>query len=286
MADGEARVTRRRDLRTPTGSLPTVTGSTEAVPTTTGSSEAVPTTTGSSEAVPRRHVPREHRRRWIVLTLAAVVVVVALVTGGSWVYARLVAAPAPPPLALETPTAVPSNDPDVPLALAGTWQVSEGSQAGYRIGEVLTGTSLDVVGRTTDVSGSVTLTDDALSAVDVVVQTAAIATDESARDAYFRRALDTSTYPEATFSATGAVDVAALSTATEPISVEVPGALTIRDRTVDVTAVLQVQRMQDGLQAVGSIPVRLTDLGLDAPDLGFVTVNGEGSVEFLLELTR
>ncbi len=313
MADGDAPVPRRRDLRRSqeatgpvalpaaaqegqtgqvptttgqTGQVPTTTGQTGQVPTTTGQTVQVPTTTGSTAAVARRPLPAEHRRRWIVLTLVAVLLTVAAITGGPWLYARLTTADAAAPLSLTTQTQVPSNDPNVPLTLDGTWRVATGSQAGYRIGENLNGSSVEVVGRTDEVSGTVTITGDALSAVDVVVQTAGIATDESARDTYFRRALDTTTYPQATFVASGPVDIAALSTATSPISISVPGKLTIRDQELDATADVKVQRTTDGLEALGGISVALTDLGLTAPTVPFVTVNDTGSVEFRLELTR
>ncbi|WP_372594361.1 YceI family protein [Actinotalea sp.] len=309
MVDGEVPVPRRRDLRRPQADdLPTTTGENGVVPetdeeltpaggprstvetTTTDSGsiltvETITTATGSISTVETRHVPAEHRRRWITLTLAAVVLVVVVVTGGSWVFAKVRSAPAPEPLALTTPTSAPSNDPDVPLVLDGVWQVAEGSQAGYRVGETRD-QSAQVVGRTEDVSGSVTITGTDLTATTVVVQTATITTDQASRDAFFRRALDTTTYPEARFVFTGSVDVAALSTATEPVAVEVPGTLTIRDTSLEVTASIQVQRTTDGLEAVGEIGIGLTELGITVPTGTFVTVDDLGSVEFRLDLTR
>ncbi len=271
--------TRSDDVPVPTsGGLP-------VVPAVTGPVPSVPTTTGSTPALGRPPVPVEHRRRWIVVTLVAVGLAVAAVTGGPWLYSRFMVAP-PAPLELTTPSQVPSNDPNVPLALAGTWSVADGSQAGYRIGEVLNGTSVEVVGRTDEVSGTVTIEGNALTATSVVVTTSSITTDASARDAYFRRALDTTTFPEASFTAATSVDLGDLSTATTPISVEVPGSLTIRDRTIDVTATLQVQRTVGGLQAVGQIAVALADLGITPLDRGFLSVSDSGSVEFLLDLTR
>ena len=310
MREADAPIPRRRDLRrsqnstgqvpvttgqvptttgqvpTTTGQVPTTTGQTGQVPTTTGQTGQVPTTTGSAAAVARRPVPKEHRRRWMVLTLVAVLLTVAAITGGPLLYSRLTTGDAPAPLALSTQSSAPSNDPSVPLDLNGTWRVAAGSQAGYRIGEVLSETSVEVVGRTEEVSGSATIVGDELTAVAVVVQTAGIATDESARDSYFRRALDTSTYPEASFVSSGSVDVSALATATAPVSIEAPGTLTIRDRALDVTATLQVQRTPTGLEAVGAISLALADLGLTAPTVPFVTVNDTGSVEFRLDLTH
>jgi hypothetical protein len=39
------------------------------------------------------------------------------------------------------------------------------------------------------------------------------------------------------------------------------------------------------VDASGSIPLAFADLGIEAPDLGFVSVEDQGSVEFLLRLT-
>ncbi len=55
---------------------------------------------------------------------------------------------------------------------------------------------------------------------------------------------------------------------------------------MDVTAELSVQRVGDRIEVAGKVPVVLADLNLTAPDLGFVTVDPSGSVEFLLLLSH
>lgn len=236
---------------------------------------------------PRRALPDQHRRRWLILTVVAVVLGVGAVTGGPWVYARLVAPEPETPLSLSTPTqSAPAVDPTAPVDPDGTWSVAAGSQAGYRIGEVLTGQDVEVVGRTDQVSGSVTVTDGVLVSGRIAVQAGSISTDEAARDAYMRRALDTSTYPEAVFDVTTPTDLAALGVGPLPVEIQVPGSLTIAGVSIPATATLQVQGSAGGLEVAGSVPVVLADLGLDAPDLGFVTVQPSGQVELLLQLTR
>ncbi len=245
--------------------------------------------TTMSAPPPAPQLPPEHRRRWLVTTLVAVVVAVALIVGGPWLYARVLAPEARAPLTLTTPTATPSADPDAPPApvdVDGTWQVGAGSAAGYRLGEVLSGEQVTVVGRTEQVTGSVTVQGGQLAQASVTVDTASIATDESARDAYFRRALDTTTFPEATFELTGPVDVSAVGTATTPVAVSAPGTLTFHGVSQPVTAELQVQRTAEGIEVAGQVPVELEAFGLDAPDLGFVTVEPTGAVELLLVLVR
>ncbi|MCU1431340.1 MAG: YceI family protein [Actinotalea sp.] len=238
-------------------------------------------------------LPPEHRRRWLIGTLVAVLVAVGLVVGGPWVYARFVVRDAPDPLAFSTPTPSPSTssgaEPDetpVPIDVDGTWAVGDGSQAGYRLGEVLSGEQVTVVGRTDVLNGAFVVDGGQLTSAEVVVDTASIVTDESARDAYFRRALDTTDFPQAIFSLAAPVDVSAVGTASQAVAVEAAGTLTFHGVSNAVTASLQVRRTTAGIEVVGTVPVVLADYGLEAPDLGFVTVEPNGTVELLLVLTR
>nr|WP_297426024.1 YceI family protein [uncultured Actinotalea sp.] len=227
-------------------------------------------------------------RRRVLVTLGVVLVVVGLLAGGPWVYARLLAPEAPPPLALpEQAQPEAALLPPGPLDVDGQWQVAPSSEAGYRLAEVLSGQPVTVVGRTDQVSGSITVMDGVLTAAEVHVDVASVATDESARDAYFRRAMDTSTFPQAVFRLTAPVDVAAVADAdAEGVPVEAPGVLVLRGVERPVTASLVVQRAGDGLEVAGSVPLVLADHGLTPPDLGFVTVEPEGTVEVLLRLSR
>lgn len=234
----------------------------------------------------RHQIPPEQRRRWLIGTVIGIVVAVVAITGGPWVYARVTAQPPEEPLELSTPSTTAPADPDAPIDPDGTWTVAEGSEAGYRIGEVLNGDQVEVVGRTSTVTGTVSIAAGSLTAVTVTVDAATLTTDSTARDVYVRRALDTSTYPEASFVLTEPVDVAPVGTQPSPVSVAVTGTLTIGAADLPVTAELQVQRTVAGLEVVGSVPVVLADLGLTAPDLGFVTVEPQGTVEFRLLLTR
>ncbi|WP_225754788.1 YceI family protein [Actinotalea sp. Marseille-Q4924] len=244
--------------------------------------------TGTVQDAPPAQAPPEHVvRRRVLVTLGAVLLVVGLLAGGPWVYARLFAPDAPPPLALpeqaqpEAVTVAPG-----PLDLEGTWRLDETSEAGYRLQEVLSGQPVTVVGRTAQVSGSFTVDGGVLTAAEVVVDVAAMTTDESARDAYFRRALDTSTYPQAVLRLTAPVDVTALAEAEEGVPLEVPAVLVLHGVERPVTASLVAQRAGGTVEVAGTVPVVLADHGLTPPELGFVTVEPQGTVEVLLRLTR
>ncbi|MEN0102959.1 MAG: YceI family protein [Curtobacterium sp.] len=224
-------------------------------------------------------------RTKVLLGIAAGVVVIgaAGVIGGPIVYANLVngSAEAEPTLA---PTGGATLD---PADADGTWQAGNDSFAGYRVHEVLRGQDVTVTGRTKDVDATATVADGSLERATVTVQVASIATPESARDEYFRsQALQTDRFPTATFRVTDPVDVRAALAGTER-DVTLRGDLTMHGVTKTVEADAQLGVDGDGhVQVAGSIPVTFADYGVDAPDLGFVKVDGSGAVEFSLELTR
>jgi polyisoprenoid-binding protein YceI len=170
--------------------------------------------------------------------------------------------------------------------LSGTWSVGADSFAGYRLDEVLQGNDVTVTGRTDDVTGDLTVDNLSLTDATITVDVASIATDESARDAYFRdTAMEVGEFPTATF------------TLTEPVTLEAPvagvaqtfdatGELTMHGVAQPVTVELQAALTDSGGQVVGSIPITFSDYGVDAPDLGFVTVEDTGSVEFSLNVAQ
>lgn len=234
---------------------------------------------------------RDRRRLWLVRSIVAVVVVVALVTGVPWVYARLIAPTGDAPLALTAAMSPGTSQAPVPptvdpASLDGTWVVDGGSEAGYRLGEVLSGEPVTVVGRTEDVSGTFEVADGSLVTGEIVVDVATIETDESARDAYMRLALEATEHPDATFTVTAPVDVTALASTADPVTLTVPGELQIRGETRPAAAELELRRTADGVEVAGQVPVVLADHGLTAPDLGFVTVDPQGVVEMRLLLDR
>lgn len=202
---------------------------------------------------------------------AVVLVVVGVLVGsriyGNWVNSNADAAPT------LTSTAETGE-------LDGDWTVADGSFAGYRVNEVLNGQDVTVTGRTEDVSGQISIADSTLSTGTIEVELATIATDESARDDFFRsQALHTDEFPTATFELTEPVAVNA-----DGSDLELVGELTIHGVTQDVTVTAQAATAGQDLQVVGAAPVTFADFDVQAPDLGFVVVEEAGEIEFSLEL--
>lgn len=216
----------------------------------------------------------------------------ALLLGGTWVYAHSQSGTEMAPLSLASPVAPSPDDEDTSDTSTmdgtdgvrdGTYAVDTESRAGYRVQEVLSGKDVTVVGRTSDVRGEVTVEDDVLTAASIEVDVRTIETDDSARDRQFQRLLDTGKHRTATFVLTSPADLSGLAQKT--VTVEALGTLTIKGVSHAVTATLEARTSGDGAQVSGSIPVTFSDHDVAAPQLGFVTVEGTGTVEVLLDLT-
>lgn len=227
----------------------------------------------------------EHQRRWLVRTVVAVLVTVAVVVGGPWVYATFLLREPPEPLMLATVEPTPTVPSGV-VPVDGTWEVQEGSEAGYRLDEVLSGQEVTVVGRTDAVSGEVVVEEGLITSARISVDVGSITTDEAARDAYFRRAMDTTSYPAAVFTITEPVDISAIGQSPEPLTVEAEGTLTMGGVTQPATATLDAQRTVDGVAVAAVIDILLADFDLIAPDLGWVSVEPAGSIEAMVLLAR
>lgn len=227
------------------------------------------------------------RTKAAIATVVCVLVVGSVAAiAGPLIYKQFFAAPAAdtPTLtaregALETSSATVLEA----AALSGQWSIAEGSEAGYRVNEVLNGVDVAVTGRTDEVTGTLTVNDLTLEAAEFTVEVASIATDNSSRDDYFRdSALRVTEFPTATFRLTEPVTATALPAAGEVVEQQLTGELTLAGVTRTVT--FTVQARTDGLSAeiAGQIPVVFADFGVTAPDLGFVRVEDHGFVEFQL----
>lgn len=226
------------------------------------------------------------RTKWIV-GLAVVVVVGLLAWFGPRVYAEYIAEDSAPAATVDTSGAVAAEG-----DINGDWTVVPGggantTAAGYTVDEVLNGADVTVVGTTQDVSGSVTVADDQLTAGSIVVQTATITTDSDRRDNQFRNNIfDVAANPTATFTVTEPADLSALPTDGTSGTVALTGTLELAGQTQPVT--VQADALRSGAELVvsGSIPITFADYGIEPPSLGFVTVENAGTVDFLVVLDQ
>ena len=165
--------------------------------------------------------------------------------------------------------------------ISGEWLVSDGSYAGYRVNEVLNGSPVTVTGRTDQVTGSLTLDGLTLQAASFEVDVASIATDSSQRDRYFReQALRADANPSASFLLAAPVTIGTAPETGAVIEQEVSGDLNIAGATQRVSFTVQLQSDGETTHIAGQIPIVFADYGVEAPSLGFVSVEDNGFVEF------
>jgi polyisoprenoid-binding protein YceI len=121
-----------------------------------------------------------HWKRWLI---AGVLAVAVLAVAGPYVYIHFIEGPAPSRFSLSKPSQSKSNGAAVPLA--GTWKIASGSQAGYRIGEVLFGQNNTAVGRTTAVTGQMAIGATTVNRATVTVDLTKVSSDSGQRDGQF-----------------------------------------------------------------------------------------------------
>lgn len=229
---------------------------------------------------------RRHWKRWLIAAVAAVAV---LCTAGPYIYINYVQDKPPAALSLDDPPGSDSSGGSSGSGedVAGAWRVGSGSQAGYRVDEVLFGQNVTAVGRTEMVTGELEIDGNRAVSGSFTVDLASVKSDSAQRDGQFRgRIMNTERYPEATFELTEPVDFGSAPGVGERVSAKATGELTVHGETNAVSFELDAQRTADGFRANGSIPVTFADYGIEAPDFGGITVEDEGDIEFLLTFNR
>jgi polyisoprenoid-binding protein YceI len=243
--------------------------------------------------------------RRIAVIVVALVAIIAV--GGIAVYGTFLAGDNIAELGLDTPapssTAAATDAPAQPSAstgapaatgvpaqtgdLAGPWTVASGV-AGYRVRETFLqqNAETDAVGRTEDVTGSLTVEGDAgalrLVSTQIVVDMTTLKSDKDRRDAQLRgRGIQSDTFPTSTFDLATPV---ALPTdfGSADAAVTLPGKLTLHGVVKDVTIDAQARLEPDGTVVVaGSLPILFADYGIEAPNVaGIIAVEDNGTMEF------
>ena len=180
-------------------------------------------------------------------------------------------------------------------AIAGTWTVTTGSEAGYRVREQLANlpAESDAVGRTSNVTGSITLVaagDGArLTAGDLTVDTTTITSNESRRDNRLRtEGLQTDQFPTATFKLTEPVDIPAAALTGNATELILVGDLTLHGVTKVVEIPAQAQITNGQIAVTGSITFPRSDFQIQTPNVGgfIVSIADQGALEFLVEFAK
>jgi polyisoprenoid-binding protein YceI len=226
-------------------------------------------------------------KRWII---GIVVVALLVVVGGPFVYFHFIQADPPPPPTVDSLT--PSTATNGTAAksgtsapLAGVWKIGSGSVVQYRVQETVFGQSGTAVGKTSSVTGSMTVAGTKVTAATFTVDMTSVASDQSQRDGQFQgRIMDTSQFPTATFTLTSPINLAPVPADNAKATYSSQGKLTLHGTTKDVTFSLTTKRVGDIIGVQGDEPITFADYNIDNPSGGPASVGDSGTLAFLLEL--
>jgi len=252
-----------------------------------------------STATPSDPPSAGRRRRRNLLAVALAVVAIAILAAGGYGLWYVLVGPSAPAAVDSAPPALPGGAAvTAPASLDGTWNVNTSlgsigagtaSFVGYRVQEQLVGVGgHTAVGRTTAVTGSLTLAGAAVENVQITADLTSLVSDSPQRDNQLRsQALQTDTFPTATFRTSRATDLGTLPADGTTVGVNATGALTLHGVTRTVTIALQAVR-QGGLIAVtGSLPILFSDYSIQKPNsFSVLSVDDHGTMELHLLFTH
>jgi polyisoprenoid-binding protein YceI len=243
-------------------------------------------------------MPFTRPRHWLRWLIGAIVVLVALGVAGPFVYIHFFNGSTPSALSL-SPTSSATSAASSPGStatastaasgsVAGTWSAGSGSVVGYRVNEVLLGQNATAVGRTSSVTGHLTIAGTTATAATFSIPMATVHSDKSQRDGQFDgRIMNVAKYPTGTFTLTHPIDLAPLPASGVIKSYTAHGKLTLHGTTRAVTFTLTAERKGTQIEVAGHIPVLFSDYNIQNPSLGgFVTTQDNGLLEFLLVFTK
>jgi polyisoprenoid-binding protein YceI len=241
---------------------------------------------------------RSRGRRNILLVAVAIFVVAAIAAGGYGLWYILIGPGGPAAVSGEAPVIPAGVSVAAPTTLDGSWQVNQtlgsitdfsSSWVGYRVQEQLAGVGgHTAVGRTPKVTGSLTLSGSTVSAVSIAADLTVLVSDDPQRhDQLRRQAIQTDSFPTATFTLTGPIHLGTLPGDGTAVAVTGTGSLTIHGTSKTVQISLQAQRQGGIIAVAGSVPIVFADYGFSGPNsFAVVSVNDHGTMELHLLLTH
>ena len=278
---------------------------------------------GSDDSVKEAGGQTARKGRRIRFVIAGAALLVVALVGGPWVYINLIKDDAPDKLtvdALDTlvadtgATATSSAASDTAASdtaasdtstsdtsaadatnaagtasddLTGSWSVAQPSTAGYRVTEILFGQSTEGVGRTTGVTGSVTISGNSLTDGKISVDLTTLKSDENRRDGQVQnRLLETAANPTAVFTVRGPVALPTPPAVDGTVTVDMPGTLNLHGVDKDVTFPLTVKRTASGFQVAGSADLLFADYGIQDPSNVAAKTANHGLLELAMTFVK
>ena len=250
------------------------------------------------------------QRHWKKIVIG-IVVLVALVLGGSFLYAKVInqaddefnnddvldrlngtttvvvdsttgdTATSPTEPAESTTTAAAADGVD------GTWTIGPESEVGYRVDETINGFATTANGRTNAITGTFVIAGTSVDSGDFTVDMTTFKSDESRRDGQFNgRIMSVDQFPTSTFVLTQPIDFGEIPADGVTITASATGDLTLRGVTKPVTFDVQATFANGRIGVLGQIPVVFADFGIPNPSIATISTEDNGLLEFVLIFDR
>jgi len=177
---------------------------------------------------------------------------------------------------------------DSPLSPVGDWNIVSSDQVfvGYRVAELFGGETIKTtaVGRTNSVSGTMTITETAVTAVTLSADLTKMTSDRPQRDRVLvDSGLQTRTFPQATFQLTTPIPLGNAPALGDEVNVVALGDLTLHGVTHQVSIPMLARWNGATITVAGSTRIEFGDYDIEAPNNAFVSVEHSG--EFEVQLT-
>jgi polyisoprenoid-binding protein YceI len=216
-----------------------------------------------------------------ILIASAVALVLVVVGGGFAVYKLFIESDPEPPAEITKTTTAEGG------TLDGTYQVGPGdtnSFVGYRVTEQLVGGAIDqtATGRTSDITGSFTITGTTVQDVTVTADLRTLTSDREQRDNAIKdRGLESNRFPEAKFVLTEPIERPTAPAVGETVTATARGDFTLHGVTKRVEIPLEGRWDGRDVQVVGRLHIVFSDYGITAPTSPVVaSIDDEGEMEF------
>lgn len=219
------------------------------------------------------------------VVVGGVLVLVIAGAGAWWFVLRDTAAPVARVDAIAGGATTRANDRSSP---DGAWTVkpSDSVFVGYRVRELFAAATVKrtATGRTPTVRGTMSVSGRTISAAQVSADLTGLTSDQSRRDSAIReRGLETSRFPEATFTLTAPITLASTPARGTTYRVTATGDLTLHGVTRSVAVPLEARWNGSSISVAGSAPVVFGDYAIATPNVpGLVETEDRGTLELQL----
>jgi polyisoprenoid-binding protein YceI len=141
----------------------------------------------------------------------------------------------------------------------------------------------EAVGRTVDVSGTMTIKGQTVPSADITATLTSLTSDRAPRDNFIHNlGLESDKFPKAEFKLTQPIQLPSVPKVGDTQKVTAVGDLTLHGQTKSVSAPLETRWNGPTIQVTGLVPITFADFGMQALSIPTLTTDDKGSLEINL----